>query len=262
MTTQLVNRPSIQSLKHKAKILADKEKIALNQALNLIANDYGFTHWALLMKHFNMVRLTNPETIWHSFYSGEMMLLSALEGAGKLSMALNLACVALQENIKVNYVTVHNNRDLVRERFKTIFGKTDDDFKVIDTDPNEKLILDQLRLTINNTLVIIDYMQAIENQQSVNYEVLLRNLKHITKVRNLRLLILSQATKQGNIQLLDQSGDSKKVLRHFSHYLHLSHTDDQQVNKRELSLIKSTHYQCHETVLSLSKKTFTFSMQG
>lgn len=46
-------------------------------------------------------------------------------------------------------------------------------------------------------------MQAIENhlRQLISYETLLRGLKEITKERNLRLLVLSQATKEGNIQL-------------------------------------------------------------
>lgn len=218
------------------------------------------------MKHFNKVRLNNPETIWHSFYPGEMMLLSALEGVGKLSMALNLACIALLENIKVNYITIHNNHDLVSERFKIIlYGVVDNisiynNFKIIDTDPNEQSLLNQLKRIENNTLVIIDYLQAIKTKhdQLTNYEIFLHSLKEITKERNLRLLILSQATKEDDIQLVDYMDDRKKLLRHFSHYLHLDHTDDHQLNKRELILLKSTHYQCHETLLSFSKKSFIF----
>lgn len=263
MTMQSINMPSIQSLKQQAKNLANKDKIALNQALNLIANDYGFTHWSLLMKHFNMVRLNNPETIWHSLYPGEMMLISAAEGAGKLSMALNLACIALQENIKVHYLTIPNNRKLVYERLKMIINKVDvdfaisNDFKINDTELNEKSIMHQLNQIENNSAVIIDYLQAIENQQT-GYEIFLHNIKEIAKKRDLRLLILSQVTKEGNIQLLNHMRDSKQIFRHFSHHLHLNHTDDQN-NERELFLIKSTHYQCHETVLSLDKKTFLFS---
>jgi len=198
MTTQSVNRPSIQSLKNKARLLADKEKIALNQALNLIANDYGFTHWPLLMKHFNTVRLNNPEAIWRLFYSGEMMLLSAMEGAGKLSMALNIACIALQEEIEVDYITIHDNRDLVNKRFNIILGDNTADcfmrcgsFKIIDVNRDEESLLDKLKLIKNNALVIIDYMQAVwdQHKESKNYETLLRNIKELIKEKNLRLLM-------------------------------------------------------------------------
>ena len=45
--------PSIQSLRKIAKQLALTNDIQLSQALDLVANDYGFTHWALMIKYFN-----------------------------------------------------------------------------------------------------------------------------------------------------------------------------------------------------------------
>lgn len=260
MTTLSTSKPSIQSLKQKAKILAKKEKTTLNQALNLIANDHGFTHWALLMRHFNKIRLNHPETIWHSMYLGEMMLLAAPEGAGKLSMALNLARIALQENTNVYYITVHDNYDLVHERFSIILDdcSVSRALKIIESDSDEQFIMDQLKSIESNAFVIIDYMQAIKmNKPMPNGENFLSRLKEISKEKSFQLLMLSQVTKEGEIEILNQLSDTKQISRYFSHYLHLSHVDD--ANGRELALMKSTHYQCHETVLRFSKETYVFS---
>ncbi|HAT2159619.1 TPA: hypothetical protein F8R78_07760 [Legionella pneumophila] len=69
----------------------------------LVANDYGFTHWTLMHKYFKSVRMNNLESIWQSFIPGEMLFLSAAEGAGKLSFALNLALYAAQIKLPTHF---------------------------------------------------------------------------------------------------------------------------------------------------------------
>jgi len=57
--------------------MALAKSIHLSQALDLVANDYGFTHWAFLMNHFNSIQLNDVASVWNTFLPGEMVLLSA-----------------------------------------------------------------------------------------------------------------------------------------------------------------------------------------
>ena len=91
MTKQTTKIPSIQSLKKQAIKVAKQKKFSLSQAQDDVAKTYGFTHWALLMKYFNSVQMNSIEKVWTSLGPSEVMLLSAQQGVGKLSMALNLA---------------------------------------------------------------------------------------------------------------------------------------------------------------------------
>ena len=216
------------------------------------------------MKHFNSIRLHNPESILELFILGEMMLLFAGEGVGKLSMALNIAGIALHENTRVSYAVTHDNSDLIFKRFNIILGANSADyflssggFKVINPTCKEKTFLDEIKSIETNALFIIDYLQAIEFQPpSINYETLLFSLKKLAKEKNLKILILSQKMIEDDTN--NQVGNAKNLFRHFSQCLQLEHADGVYNNKRELSLIKSIHYQHHESTLTFDKKTFLF----
>jgi hypothetical protein len=265
MTNQFMKIPSITSLKKYAKTLAQNEKIPLSHALNKIANHYGFTHWPLLMKQFNAILLNRPNTIWHAFLPCQMMLLSACEGGGKLSMALNLATIALQEKTNVNYYSMYYERDIIIERFKKIAGEdfattclNGGRFNIIDTICDEKALMTSINR--QGVFIIIDFIQALQSlqAQSTAYESLILKLKTIAHDNALRVLVLSQVQNQGGDALQKRITGGKPLARHFNHALHLEKLGVPH-DKRALSLVKSTHLQHHEAMLNFSNKTFRFN---
>ena len=161
--------PSIQSLKQTAKQLASTKDVTLSQALDFVASDYGFTHWALMLKYFKSIRINNIESLWQSFLPGEMLLLTAPKGAGKLSLALNLAANALQKNVPVQYFSMHDNAAFIFERLGKIIDpnllskwQIEQCMIIDDRDFEQQTLMEEIKKTKPGTLLIIDYLQAIE----------------------------------------------------------------------------------------------------
>ncbi|KTD71192.1 hypothetical protein [Legionella tucsonensis] len=258
--------PSIKSLKLSAKQIASAKNISLSQALNLIANDYGFTHWALMHKYFKSVRMNNVESIWQSFLPGEMLLLSAAEGAGKLSFALNLALYAAQIKLPVKYYSMHVNASFIFERLNKISGSNSSDWqqgKCIEIEEkcfDQKTLIEKIKEERPGSLLIIDYLQAITSHQEKRepYHVFLQELKLITKQRTLRVLILSQVNKEINLESLDYIAGGRSISKHFTHVIYIEPQQQKNNDEREILLVKSIHYQKQRSLFQFNKVNYRF----
>lgn len=258
--------PSIQSLKQSAKKIASNNKVNLNVAQDLVANDYGFSHWSVMVKFFNSIRINSVWSAWKSFLPGEMILLSASEGVGKLSMALNLAAKALQERVKVRYLSLHADIKLISERLKKIAAPN----LVDDSLLTQQLIvkddisdLDLIRDEVNNeslgAVVFIDYLQAIKpDKKEQGYSDFLKEIKSIAQEKKLKIIVLSQEiSKQINNSLSYIDGENN-IDRHFSHVIHLEKQTMKNIEQRNIELLKSIHYQKQKSLLQFNKDNFRF----
>lgn len=248
--------PSIQSLKKAAKQMALAKNIHLSQALDLVANDYGFTHWALLMNHFNSIQVNDVASVWNTFLPGEMVLLSAPEGAGKLSFALNLAAHALKKNIAVKYFSMHVTRSFIVERLSKIVevnlvrdwhccGR----LEVKENLCEQKPLLEEIKNPSTATLFIVDYLQAIKPRaDSERYQPFLQATKAILQQHASRMLILSQ----------DHIDNERSHGRYFSHAIHLEQQKVANQEQRRISLLKSIHYRKQKSLLQFNKENYRF----
>lgn len=258
--------PSIQSLKQTAKQLASTNNIHLSQSLNLVANDYGFTHWTILLKYFKSIRINNVESLWQSFLPGEMLLLSAPEGAGKLSLALNIAAYAAQKNVPVKYFSMHVNAYFIIERLHKIVDpnlvnnwQNKQYFVVAERNFEQKTLKEEIKNTTPGTLLIIDYLQAIKSHgRTEPYNDFLQKIKLIAQQHTSRVLILSQINEENSLDSLDYIAGGRSIGRHFSHAIHIEQQQIENRDQRGIVLVKSIHYQKQKSLLQFNKENYRF----
>jgi hypothetical protein len=258
--------PSIQTLKKTAKLLALTKNIHLSQAFDLVANDYGFTHWTLLLKYFKSVRINTIESLWRSFLPGEMVLLSAPEGAGKLSFALNLAENALKKNVPVKYFSMHVNASFISERLiKIADPNLVNDWKnrqylvIEDRNFDSKTLIDEICNSTPGALLIIDYLQSIKTTGSTElYHNLLQEIKLITLQQSSKVLILSQINEKNDADSLDYIAGGRSIGKHFSHAIYIEQQQIPNEDHRGIVLVKSIHYQKQKSLLQFNKENYRF----
>lgn len=258
--------PSIQSLKQTAKKLASDKNIHLNQALDLLANDYGYTHWAILVKYFKSIHINNINSLWASFLPGEMLLLTAPEGAGKLSLALNIAALAAEQNVSVHYFSMHISRSFILERLNKIVEPG----LISDWQRSGRLIINEERFDeitllkeINNyppgVLFVVDYLQAIRLSKNYGcYQDFLQEIKFIALQQKSRILILSQVNDKNSVDSLDCIAGGRSIARHFSHVIHIEQQKIEYQEQRDIALVKSIHYQKQKSVFKFNKENYRF----
>ncbi len=260
--------PSITSLKQSAKRLASKDAISLHKAFNRIANQYGFTHWSLLLKHFNAKQIDSIKSIWQSLLPGEMLLLSAKKDSGKMSLALNIVALALNESIPVKYLSMYVDKVSVLSRLHLIANENKvklwQDAKLLlveDGPTNEANLLEKIQKCNPGSLIVIDYLQAIHTHtnHTQKYQDLFCAIKSQCHHNNLMILVLSQVTDDLPLESLDYLIGGRNICRHFSHVLHIeSHAGENGAIQRELSLLKSTHYPKQKAILQFDPANFRF----
>lgn len=257
--------PSIQSLKQTAKLLALTKNIHLSQALNLVANDYGFTHWTLLLKYFNSIRINNIESLWRSFLPGETLLLSAPKGAGKLSLALNIAAFATQNNVSVKYFSMYVSASFIFERLtKIVEPNLVGDWRrqnivVDERNFDQKTLTEEINNSTPGSLLIIDNLQCIKTNGSIDpYYDFLKEIKLITQQHSSRVLILSQVNEESNADSLDYIEGGRSIGRHFSHAIHIEPQQIENQDHRDIVLVKSIHYQKQKSLFQFNKENYRF----
>jgi archaellum biogenesis ATPase FlaH len=258
--------PSIQSLKKLAKQLAAAKGIHLGQALDCVAKDYGFTHWTLMLKYFKSIRINNIESLWESFMPGEMLLLSAPEGAGKVSLALNLAACAIQKKVSVKYFSTHVNASFILERLDKIVDPNlvnewqhKQCLGVEERNFDQKKYIEEIKNTKLNALLIIDYLPVIKScDDSEPYHDFLQEIKLIAQQHTSRVLILSQVNNKSSFDSLDYIAGGRSIGRHFSHVIHIEQQHVENKGQRDMVLVKSIHYQKQKSLLQFNKENYRF----
>ena len=258
--------PSIQSLKKTAKQLASTNHIHLSHALDRVANEHGFTHWTLLLKYFKSIRINNIESLWQSFLPGEMLLLSAAEGVGKLSLALNIAAFAAQKNVPVKYFSMHVNASFIFERLNKIVDpnlvcdwQNRQYLVVVERSFDQKTLIEEIKNNTPDSLLIIDYLQAIKSHDGTeSYHDFLQEIKLITQQHTSRVLILSQVNEENSVDSLDYIAGGRSLGRHFSHAIHIEQQQIENQGHRGIVLVKSIHYQKQKSLLQFNKENYRF----
>ena len=185
----------IYVLKRKAKLLAREKTIALHRALEIIAVAEGFQSWSHLVS--TSTSNTPAQKIFSQLDPGDLVLVGARPGHGKTLLGLELT--ALAEKIsRTGYVfTLDYNEANVWDRFKKLGfdPKGFDRPVVVDTSDNicAAHIIECLDSTSNEALVVVDYLQLLDQRRSnppLNEQV--RALKDFAVESGMIVVILSQ----------------------------------------------------------------------
>lgn len=194
MSTVKLSAP-LYRLKRQAKLLSRADNIPLHQALDRIATSEGFASWSLLAA--KAAALSPAAKLYARLKPGELLLLGARPGHGKTLMGLELAVEGLKQGNRAAFFTLEYTPKEMADRFRAIdvdparfaaqfiFDGSDD--------ISANYIADQLHDAPLGTLVVVDYLQLLD-QKRTHPELAdqLRTLHAFARARGLIFVFLSQ----------------------------------------------------------------------
>jgi len=158
----------IYQLKRRAKLLARDKKIALHEALDRIAREEGFAGWSLLSSQLAM---NSPsKAVLSRLAHGDLLLLGARPGHGKTLLGLQLLLDAVREGRKAVFFTLEYTEQETRQRIQSLDGNAHglgDNLEIATSDGIcADYIIDHLSGSPRGTVVVIDYLQILDQQRS------------------------------------------------------------------------------------------------
>ena len=185
----------IYRLKRRAKILSREKDIPLNEALDRIAVEEGFSGWSLLAARASAT--TPSRELLAQLAPGDLVLLGARPAHGKTMMSLELIVEAIKSGQRGVFFTLEYNDTDVLKHFRT-FGVDisvfSDRFEFDNSDDiRADYIINRLASAPRGTVVVIDYLQLMDQKrENPDLMVQVRALKAFASERGLIIVFISQ----------------------------------------------------------------------
>jgi len=185
----------IFQLKRIAKSISRSENIPLNQALNRVAGEEGFSSWSELAS--SPLSVSSTARLFNELMCGELVLLGGRPRQGKTAMALRLIMEAMKRGHHGVLFTLEYNGKDVDELFANIGAnpKKFDDYFDLDNSDNIDVpyIIKKMNTIPSGTFIVIDYLQLLDQRrQSPAISIQLEVLKSFVHKRGLITVITSQ----------------------------------------------------------------------
>lgn len=193
MRTLFENR-TISPLKHRAQMLARDHNVSLNEALNRVAGEEGWSSWK------RMAVQTSAKTaseLLARLGPGDLVLLGARPGQGKTLMGVQLLAEAMKQGRCGMFFTLEYTQTNVRDRFNDL-GEELDAFEALFTfDGSDAIradyIIEQLESAPSGAVVVIDYLQRLDhNRENPELMVQVQALKAFAKAHGFIMVFISQ----------------------------------------------------------------------
>ena len=185
----------IYSLKRLAKDLSRERKIPLHAALKRIAQQEGFASWSLLAARRSVD--SPARELFSQLNPGDLVLLGARPNHGKTLLGLELAVKSVHSGRCGWFFTLEWNISDLLNGLRTLDVNPSAMGEKFVFDNSNAIcagyIIDQLATAESGTVVVIDYLQLLD-QKRENPEVALqvRSLKAFARDRGLILVFISQ----------------------------------------------------------------------
>jgi len=191
----------IYVLKQQARVLSRQEGIPLHQALDRIANQEGFAAWSLLAAKVAPTRKSPVSTLLAQLRAGDLVLLGSRRGQGKTLLSIELAIRRMRQGDQAAFFTLDFTAAEVANCFKAL-GEDPEEFSdrfLVDASDQicADYILSKLASAPANTLVVIDYLQLLD-QKRENPDLMhqVHQLRSFARERQLIILCLSQIDRR------------------------------------------------------------------
>jgi replicative DNA helicase len=193
----LMMKPSkpIYHLKRRAKLLAREEDIPLHEALDRIALQEGYSGWSLLASRY--AALTPASKLFGRLMPGDLVLVGARPGQGKTQLSLKLAVEAMKSGSRSVFFTLEYTEKDIWKRFHMIGADPKQFGSLFSFDCSDAISADHIMQTLastpRGTLVIIDYLQLLDQKrENPPLADQVRALKAFAKDRGLVIVFISQ----------------------------------------------------------------------
>jgi len=182
-------------LKRKARLTARANAIPLNQALNAIAKEEGFSSWSLLSA--KMSKLNPAAQLFEQFLPGDLLLLAARPGYGKTLMALELIVQAIKGGRRGSFFTLEYNEIDLIDRLKAIGTDSTSLEACFLFDSSDSIcasyIESQLVTAERGDVVVIDYLQLLDQKRgNSELSVQLSDLRKFASKTGVIFIFISQ----------------------------------------------------------------------
>jgi replicative DNA helicase len=158
----------IYHLKRNAKQLSRLEHIDLHAALDRIAVQEGFRSWGLLAAKYASRSLASR--LYASLQPGDMMLIGARPGQGKTRLALEIAAEAIKHGHDGVFFSLAYTEAEVMKQMAFLEMDADQLGARLRYDCSDDIcadyIVDQLSMAKPDTLVVVDYLQAMDQKRT------------------------------------------------------------------------------------------------
>lgn len=186
-------------LKQQAKLLSRREKIPLNQALNRIARQEGYSEWSLLAAR--LASATPTTSLLSELSAGDLALLGSRPGQGKTLLSLGLAVEAMRRGGHAAFFTLDFTGADVATRLRAMGADPESFADQLLVDDSDEICADYIVARLEsappNTLVIVDYLQLLDqNRERPDLMTQVRALRAFARSRQLIVVCLSQIDRR------------------------------------------------------------------
>ncbi|ATN33431.1 DNA helicase [Rhizobium sp. ACO-34A] len=158
----------IYQLKRRAKLMARIKSVPLNEALDQIARDEGFSKWSLLSASMSSGPLS--EKVLSRLDEGDLLLLAGRPGQGKTRLGLQLLIDAARDGRKALLFTLEFTEQQARKYLKSLEvpgGNIADAVQIFTSDQiSAEYIIAHMSGAKSGTIAVIDYLQLLDQQRS------------------------------------------------------------------------------------------------
>lgn len=158
----------IFQLKRRAKLMARRNSVPLNEALDQIAREEGFARWSLLSA--NMAAGPLSETVLSRLDDGDLLLIAGRPGHGKTKLGLQLLIDAARDGRKAFLFTLDFTEHQARKHFGSLDasgGNLSKDVRIFTSDEiSAEYIIQRMSGLERGAIAVIDFLQLLDQQRS------------------------------------------------------------------------------------------------
>jgi len=182
-------------LKRRARLLARRASIPLNQALDRVAREEGFARWSLLAARH--APAAPSQTLLAGLRPGDTLLLGARPWQGKTALGFDLLLAAAREGRRGVFISLLLTKKEALDQLKWLDSGSSSLspwLAVVACDGKRSdVIVECLRDAAPGTVVVIDYLQMLGRPgDSDDLRAQVRNLQRFAGKQGVTLVFLSQ----------------------------------------------------------------------